>query len=208
MQKTCRDWVVGIDLDNTIISYDRVFLQEARLRGFVSGDFVGTKREIRDRLRLLPGGEIEWQRLQARVYGPAIAGAVVAEGAIDFVERLRSEGAAVSIVSHKTAFSNLSESPVNLRDAARGWLRKSGIIAPDRVAEENLYFEDTRADKIARIVALRCTHFIDDLEEVFDDPAFPADVERMLFAAAATVPHSRYPAYASFHEIADVIFAG
>jgi len=208
MRKTRLGLVVGIDLDNTIISYDRLFLQEARLRGFVPDDFVGTKREVRDRIRLLPDGEIEWQRLQARVYGPAIGGAVVAEGAIDFVERLRSQGAAVSIVSHKTAFSSLSESPVNLRDAARGWLRESGIIAPDRVAEGNLYFEDTRADKIARIAELRCTHFIDDLEEVFDDPAFPAGVERMLFATAATVPHSRYPTYASFHEIAYVLFAG
>jgi hypothetical protein len=208
MRKTRSDLVVGIDLDNTIISYNGVFLQEARLRGLVPGYFVGTKREIRDRIRLLPAGEIEWQRLQAHVYGPAIAGAAAAEGVVNFVQMLRSQGAAVSIVSHKTAFPNLSESPVNLRDAARAWLRKSGIIGPDRVPEANLYFEDTRADKIARIVQLRCTHFIDDLEEVFDDPAFPSNVERMLFATAATVPHSRYATYASFREIADVLFAG
>jgi hypothetical protein len=208
MRKTRCDLVVGIDLDNTIIGYDGVFLQEARRRGLVPGDFAGTKREIRDRIRLLPEGELAWQRLQGHVYGPGIAGAVAAEGAVDFVRMLRSRGAAVSIVSHKTAFSSRANSSVNLRDAARGWLRESGIIGPDRVPEGSLYFEDTRADKIARIVALRCTHFIDDLEEVFDDPTFPAGVERMLFATTATVPHSRYPTYASFREIADVLFAG
>jgi len=207
MRKTRLGLVVGIDLDNTIISYDRLFLQEARLRDLVPGDFVGTKREIRDRIRQLPNGEVEWQRLQAHGYGPAIAGAFVAEGVVDFVHTLRSRGAAGFIVSHKTAFSSLAESSVNLRDAARGWLRENGIIAPDSVPEENLYFEATRADKIARIVELRCTHFIDDLEEIFDDPGFPPGVERMLFATAATVPHNRYPTYGSFREIADVFFA-
>ncbi len=207
MRKTCFDLVVGIDLDNTIIRYDRVFLQEARLRSLVPDDFVGTKRDVRDRIRLLPDGEIQWQRLQAHAYGPAIKQAVAADGTIDFVQMLRSHGAAVSIISHKTAFSPFSGASVNLRDAARDWLRASGILAAAHVPEENVYFEDTRGDKIARIAELRCTHFIDDLEEVFDDPAFPADVERMLFATTATVPHSRYPTYASFREIADVLFA-
>ena len=62
---------------------------------------------------------------------------------------------------------------MNLRDAARGWLQTSGMLGTHGVPEEHLYFESTRAEKIARIIQLRCTHFIDDLEEVFNDPAFP-----------------------------------
>jgi hypothetical protein len=47
-----------------------------------------------------------------------------------------------------------------------------------------VYFEDDRAHKLARIAALDCTHFVDDLEEVFADPHFPAGVRRILFAEA------------------------
>ena len=96
---------------------------------------------------------------------------------------------------------------VNLRNAAREWLRTNGMLGPQAVLEENVYFEDTRAEKIARIVRLKCTHFIDDLEEVFDDPAFPSDVERMLISPASGAPAGRYRSYATFREIADALIA-
>ena len=70
-----------VDLDNTLISYDRIFYETAVERQFVPAGFAGAKREIRDRVRLLPEGELKWQRLQAHVYGPAIGGASVADGA-------------------------------------------------------------------------------------------------------------------------------
>lgn len=200
---------IGLDLDNTLINYDRLFHDVAAGRGLIPRDFVGTKRDVRDRIRLMPGGggEIEWQRLQAQVYGPAIAGATAAEGALDFVRRARAHGAELTIVSHKTAFSNLGTETVNLRDAARTWLHENGMVGPQAVPPENVYFEDTREDKIARIIGLGCTHFIDDLEEVFDDPAFPGDVERLLFTTSAEHPAGRHRAYASFGEIADALFA-
>jgi hypothetical protein len=196
---------IGIDLDNTLINYDRLFREISVERGLVPVDFSGSKREVRDHIRLIDDGETAWQLLQAHVYGPAIAGASVAEGALDFIRRSRARGATLTIVSHKTARANLDAHTVNLRDAARGWLRANGIVGPGAVPEENVYFEDTRAEKIARIVALRCTHFIDDLEEVFDDPSFPAGVERLLLDGSAT--SRAHPTYASFREIADAVVA-
>jgi hypothetical protein len=193
---------IGIDLDNTLISYDRLFYEIAAARRLVPVEFVGTKRDIRDHVRRVPDGEVEWQRLQAEVYGPAIAGAAAAEGALDFVRQARRGGAQLSIVSHKTALATMGRETVNLRDAARFWLRNSGMLGPHGVDEEHLYFEETRADKIARIVSLECTHFIDDLEEVFNDPAFPAGVERLLLASAACVPSAPYRTFASFREVA------
>lgn len=198
---------IGIDLDNTLINYDRLFHAISVERGFVTADFTGTKREIRDRIRLSPGGDTEWQLVQAHVYGPAIAGASAAQGALDFIRTARRRGAELTIVSHKTAVANLGAREINLRDAARDWLRTNGFIGDDAVPESNLYFEATRADKIARIVQLRCTHFIDDLEEVFDDPAFPAGVERMLFTAETDPSDAPYRRFASFREIADVLLA-
>jgi hypothetical protein len=70
----------------------------------------------------------------------------------------------------------------------------------------NLFFEDARADEVARIVELGRTQFIEDVEEIFDDPAFPVGVERMLLGTAAPGPHTRYPTCASFRGITDVTF--
>src|SRR5665213_3619754 len=98
---------IGVDLDNTLISYDRLFYDVAVEREFVPVGFAGAKREIRDRIRLLPDGDIEWQRLQAHVYGPAIAHARPAEGALDFLRRARAGGAALAIVSHKSTFAHI-----------------------------------------------------------------------------------------------------
>lgn len=203
------DLRVGLDLDNTLINYDRLFYEIGAARGLIPVDFNGTKRDIRDHVRLTPGGkgEIEWQRLQAEVYGPAIAGATAAEGALDFLHRAHICGVELTIVSHKTALANLGTEKVNLRDAARSWLVNSGMLGPDAVPERNLYFEDTRADKIARIVRLGCTHFIDDLEEVFGDPAFPQNVERLLLTGTPSIRDARYRSYASFYEIADALIA-
>jgi hypothetical protein len=196
---------VGLDLDNTLISYDELFLRSALERRLIPTGFAGTKRDIRDRIRLLPGGEIEWQRLQAHVYGPGIAGAAAAEGALDFIRLARQRGAELAIVSHKGIYSNLGISAVNLREAARGWLRTSGMIGPGMIPEKNLYFESSRAEKIARITSLQCTHFVDDLEEVFNDPAFPRDVERLLYATSAPPLSGPFRAYTSFREISHVI---
>ena len=41
------------------------------------------------------------------------------------------------------------------------------------ITSDRVFFEATRADKIARIAALDCSFFIDDLEGVLSDPAFP-----------------------------------
>lgn len=196
---------IGLDLDNTLISYDRVFYEVAIEQNFIPAGFTGNKREIRDRIRLLPNGETEWQRLQARVYGPEIDRATATPGALDFMRMVRGRGAELAIVSHKTMYSNLGTETCNLHHAARGWLLASGMVGPDSVAESNVYFENTRIEKIDRIISIGCTHFIDDLEEVFDDPTFPQSVERFLLSSTATSPGVPYRAYPSFEEIARVL---
>jgi hypothetical protein len=75
---------IGIDFDNTLIDYDRVFLEAARELGLVPRDFAGPKKVVRDAIRLLPNGEPTWQRLQGYVYGAGIGGAVPFSGACDF----------------------------------------------------------------------------------------------------------------------------
>jgi hypothetical protein len=198
---------IGLDLDNTLISYDRLFYEAALERGLIGQGSAGTKRSVRDRVRLLPGGELEWQRLQAYVYGPAIGRAEVAGGALEFIRVARASGAELSIISHKTTLANTGSGDVNLRDAARAWLQQSRMLGADAVPEGHLFFESTRAEKIERIVTLGCTHFIDDLEEVFDDPSFPSDVAQILLASGSAVPAGKYDTYSSFHEIVNAFIA-
>ena len=179
---------VGIDFDNTLIDYDRVFLKTARQRGLIDPSFQGSKREVRDAIRLLPDGELSWQRLQGYVYGAGIDGAVLFPGAGEFLRRCRELRRDVVIVSHKTRYGHLDPMRVDLRQAALDWMEAQGFFRPDGIGltRQQVFFEETRAAKLARIAALECTHFIDDLEEVFTDPDFPAGVRRILFADAST----------------------
>ncbi|HEV2188555.1 MAG TPA: hypothetical protein VGR70_15200 [Stellaceae bacterium] len=177
---------IGIDFDNTLVDYDRVFLEAARERGLVPRDFTGSKKAVRDAIRLLPDGESVWQRLQGHVYGAGIGGAVPFPGAREFLFRCVREGVETVIVSHKTRFGHYDPARVDLREAARDWLGAQGFL--EAVPADRLYFEDDRERKIARIAALGCTHFIDDLEEVFADPSFPVGVQRILFAERGAAP--------------------
>jgi len=175
---------IGIDFDNTIITYDDVFLATARERGLVEAGFSGHKQAIRDAIRMLPDGEISWQKLQGHVYGKGLAQAAMVEGVDAFLRRCRLNNVPVVIVSHKTEFGHYDPDRVNLRDAARAWMVQHSFFQDSGygIAPEAVYFEETRKDKLVRITQLGCTHFIDDLEEVLSDPEFPPAVERILFS--------------------------
>jgi len=184
---------VGIDFDNTIVRYDRVFTEAARVRGWVANDFFGSKKQLRDAVRLLPDGEIKWQILQGEVYGDRMVEAEPFPGVVDFIDAVRRRGVEMFIVSHKTRYSSYDPHKIDLREAALEWMEKNGFFDPGRLAfsRQQIFFADTRAEKIALISALGCGLFIDDLEEVFGDPAFPANVTRVLFSTDREVPSDR-----------------
>jgi hypothetical protein len=194
---------LGLDFDNTLIAYDHVFRAQARDRKLLSAGFRGSKQAVRDAVRLLPDGEITWQRLQGYVYGQGIGEAALFAGVDRFLRRCRQAGHAVFIVSHKTEYANYDPARVNLRVAALGFMEARGFFDPRRyaIARENVFFEGTRADKLARIAALGCTHFVDDLVEVLTDPGFPPGVERVLFGSADVAHTAGLRVCASWREI-------
>ena len=71
---------IGIDFDNTIVGYDALFTEVARSHGLIPAEFSGTKKQVRDTVRLLEAGEAAWQRLQAAVYGPRMGDALLIDG--------------------------------------------------------------------------------------------------------------------------------
>lgn len=199
---------IGVDFDNTIAGYDQAFARAAREAGLGDDELVGSKKTIRDAIRRLPEGEIEWQRLQGQVYGRLMPQAVLVDGVGEFLSRCRRRRVPVNVISHKTEYGHHDPSRVNLRDAARQWMADQGFFARNGFAipPENVFFEDTRQDKIARIAALGCSHFIDDLEEVFQESSFPPNVARYLLAVGTQrLPQGPFTACRTWTEIADEI---
>ena len=200
---------IGIDFDNTIISYDDVFCAAAAAGGLVAAGFFGNKQAVRDAIRLLPDGELAWQRLQGQVYGKGIGGATVVAGVATFLRRCRAGGCAVMVVSHKTEYGHFDPDRVNLRKAALDWMAGQRLLGGDHgIVGADVYFESTRADKLRRIAALSLTHFIDDLEEVLSDPEFPPNVERILFADAAQPASLSYISCSTWRDIERQVFGG
>ncbi len=171
--------IVGLDFDNTLVCYDDVFPALARERGLVGDAALTTKAAVRAHLRAA-GREPDWTRLQGEVYGPSIGRAPPFPGALDAVRRLVATGARVVVVSHKTAAPILGEAH-DLIAAARGWLAANGFFAPGALSSDDAWFEPTKEAKLARIAALGCAWFVDDLPEVLSDSGFPPGVGRLLF---------------------------
>ena len=173
---------IGIDLDNTIIKYDDVFLQLARESGAVPKTFSGTKQEIKARLRAKPCGEIEWRRLQGRVYGEQITSAQIFPGVKQFLTLCRIRGIKVSVVSHKTKFGHCDPKKTNLREAAISFLMSRKLLSqnPDSLIDR-VIFASTREEKIGKINESNFSWFIDDLLEVLLHTALSRRISRVHF---------------------------
>jgi hypothetical protein len=177
---------IGIDFDNTLASYDEPMHQWAIERGLISPTLPKNKRLIRDAIRQLGGGEAKWRALQVFCYGPGMSHARAMPGVKEFLAACKARGVPVWIVSHKTEHANFGDPTVRLRDAALRWLEAEGFLNSPAfgIANERVFFEETREAKIERIRMLGLTHFIDDLEETFLEPSFPQDVVKILFSAS------------------------
>lgn len=209
--RTDGPWIIGVDFDNTLVEYDDLFWTMARERELIAADVPRNKREIRDRLRRLPDGEIQWQKLQAAAYGPQIQEARLAKDAAEFLRQCRQASAKVYVVSHKTEYAGYDETGTNLREAALEWMTANGLFrdASFGLCPGDVHFSATRDEKIARIRALGCTHFIDDLEETFREPSFPAEVKKILFAPMPSGrPLCDVKLARSWKEISEYVFCG
>lgn len=83
------------------------------------------------------------------------------------------------LISHKTRRA-LAGPAYDLHEWAWTFLRQYDLIGPPFVPDD-IYFEPTLADKIARIASIGCAVFIDDLPEVLTTPDFPATTRAILF---------------------------
>lgn len=198
---------IGIDLDNTLISYEDVFCAYARARGLVPPEFCGGKDEVRDAIRAGADGELAWQQLQGAVYGKGVREAVLFDGADAFLRRARDLGREIVIVSHKTVFGHYDPDRINLREAALAWMRERGFFssAAFGISPDKVWFTATRAEKIAAIRELAVDCFIDDLPEVLGHPDFPPEIMGVLFTRGGATASSYPCAAAHWRDIAEMV---
>lgn len=176
---------LGVDFDNTLVSYDELFYRCALERGLVPADLPRTKPAVRAHLWRRPDGNTPWTELQGIVYGTRMAEAAFFPGAREALVLCRERGIRVSIISHKLEFPALGPR-VSLRKASLEWMEAQGFFDPAGIglAREAIFFESSREEKLARIASERCTHFVDDLAEVLADSGFPAGAEKWYFDPA------------------------
>ena len=174
---------IGVDLDNTLIDYDELMHDVALRRNLVSNSTPKSKKAIRDKIRLLPNGEIEWQKVQGEVYGPRIMDAKLVDGVLDFFIFCKTHTITLHIVSHKTEYAGHDQTFTNLRKSAMDWMTANSFfdekLSP--LTHQDIFFESTRRKKIMRISRLGCTHFVDDLAETFSEDCFPDEVVKILY---------------------------
>ena len=195
---------IGVDFDNTIACYDKAFSEVASLLGLTAGQLHVSKNEVKEHVLQRPNGDKDWQRLQGKVYGKYIFLANVFAGFHEFLCLARIRGDEIFIVSHKSEFGHFDEECVPLRDQALLWLKKNLIFQHNEysIGRDNIFFESTREDKVRRIRDLACTHFVDDLPEVFWEPFFPYNVQKILFCpAGASKKDTEIPVVGSWREL-------
>lgn len=171
---------IGIDFDNTIVSYDTLFHKVAVEQEVIPADLPQTKLAVRDYLRR-QGQEDIWTEMQGYVYGVRMDEAKAYPGVFDFLRWASGRGIAVSIISHKTRYPFIGPN-YDLHEAARHWI-KTHLIDGERhlIAPNQVFFELTKEEKIRRIEAVGCDYYIDDLPEILLAETFPRGTACILF---------------------------
>jgi hypothetical protein len=171
---------IGIDFDNTIICYDDVFCNLAFNKGWIDKDIGLSKNEIRDFIHEGDNGVEKWKFLQSMVYSNLISIAPPMPEVFKFIRICNAYNIPVYIVSHKTEYAEIDTNGGSLRKKALDWIRIHKVKYGVHLPSDNIYFTDTREEKIKLIEKLKFNYFIDDLKEVLCHPFFPISVRKVL----------------------------
>jgi len=171
---------VGIDFDNTIVSYDEVFYSVALEQSLIPKILKRSKISVRDYLRSIDKNDI-WTELQGYVYGKRMLEADIFPGFLEFLEFAKENEISLSIISHKTVHPYKGKK-YNLHNAAREFIAERLLKnKKDLISERNIFFELTQKNKALRIKKEKCDYFIDDLPEIFLLEDFPNSTIKYLF---------------------------
>jgi hypothetical protein len=199
---------IGLDFDNTIVSYDALFHKVACEKDLVPPATLVNKVVVRDYLRKI-GRETQWIEIQGEVYGARMDEAQAYSGIIEFIQQAKKTGHTLAIISHKTRHP-FAGPQYDLHAAARGWIEHHLLLDGEPlIPAPQIFFELTKQEKITRIADFACDVYIDDLPEILLAEDFPVTTKRLLFDPEQhhedTVLHGLYP-FGSWSAIADYVF--
>jgi hypothetical protein len=195
---------IGVDFDNTIADYDGVFHAAAMERGLIGADLPKGKNAVRDFLNN-SGRKDDFTALQGYVYGSRMDLVRPYQGFREFIATARATQHDVFIISHKTRFPMLGPK-YDMHDAARGFLQDRKLAGDDAVPRQQIFFEETKEQKIGRAAALEVDVFIDDLPEILAMPGLAERCRRILFAPNGADGETRFEICRSWDEITGLLF--
>ena len=138
--------LIGLDFDNTIASYDSLFIEIGLQYGLVKEDWQGNKQDLKDLVFLLPDGHETWMRIQGKVYGEFMHKAELMPGVANFLLHCKSRDIPVCIISHKTEYGHFDTKKISLRKEALKWMEKNNLFKDSftTLSADTVFFEDTR----------------------------------------------------------------
>lgn len=170
---------IGLDFDNTIACYDSAIAKLVEEMFDLPDSVPRTKLGVRDYLRT-KDREIEWTAFQGELYGPGMRYAQAYEGAIETMLELSALSHELFIVSHRSK-KPYAGPPHDLHAAARAWLKET-VQSQGLFTNDQVFFLESRDEKVQMIKELGCDIFLDDLPEVLEATEFPMTTCGILFA--------------------------
>ena len=168
----------GFDLDNTLIDYSNAVQEYCLNEGL---NECKTLDSLRTLLRRSDTSGRLWQLAQGWLYTDGLSYARPGQGAVELCEFLKNSNMDLMIVSHKTTHTPDFCGQKPLREIATKWINGSEL-ADYFLGNEQIYYEATRGSKVERIHKLEFNYFVDDLIEVFQEPAYPKAVTSFLLS--------------------------
>ncbi len=164
---------IGIDLDNTIINYERSFKKFLSERNI----FLKKINKIKIKQLIKKNSKIEnWTEAQEKIYGYYIKYANLFKNYRDFEKFAIKNNCKLYIISHKTKLSQYSKK-YNLRYSSNKWLKKN--IKKDKY---KIFYANTINQKIKLISKIQPNYYIDDLEKILKNKKISNKINKIFFS--------------------------
>ena len=169
---------IGIDLDNTIINYDKTFFKIALKEKLITKNLYQDKEKIRNYV-LSKKGLDKWRKLQSIVYSNHLHDAKIQNGFIKFLKLIQKKNYDYCIISHKTKYPYFGKK-IDLQKSSKEWINKNICNQANikKLKKNQIFFENTKEKKIKRILKEKCNYFIDDLPSILEK--LPLNVKKIL----------------------------
>ena len=136
---------IGIDLDNTIINYERSFQKLIKIRKIKSN--WKSKNQMKEKINNSKS-KYNWTAAQEEIYGLFINFAKPYKYFLEFEKFAVKNKFELFIISHKTKYSEFS-GKYNLREMSNKWLKKNV-----KINKYKIFYTNTINQKIETIKKL------------------------------------------------------